>query len=93
MDARASCAQGIAGRLGRERSTGVQDERRLKTSPSGCGGGWRETLSFARLVARFADGEIVWSWRPKALAPNPSEAESFAEATVANGMVHRGEHV
>jgi hypothetical protein len=40
-----------------------------------------------------ADGEIVWSWRPKALAPSPSEAESFAAMTVANGMVHRGDHV
>ena len=40
-----------------------------------------------------ADGEIVWSWRPEALAPSPSEAESFAGATVANEKVHRGERV
>ncbi len=40
-----------------------------------------------------ADDEIVWSWRPKALAPSPSEAESFAGATVANEKVHRGDHV
>ncbi len=40
-----------------------------------------------------ADGEIVWSWRPKAPASSPSEAESFAGTTVANEKVHRGERV
>src|SRR5579871_7026234 len=92
VDARASSA--TDDRMAHQRERSMRAGRAaLKTSPSGCGGGWRETLSFARLVARFADGEIVLSWRPKALAPSPSEAESFAEATVANGMVHRGERV
>jgi hypothetical protein len=30
---------------------------------------------------------------PKIWRSSPSEAESFTRATVANGMVHRGEHV
>jgi hypothetical protein len=37
----------------------------------------------------FADGEVVWSWRPRDLAL--SFAQDEREATVANGMVHRGE--
>src|SRR5579871_4873179 len=38
-----------------------------------------------------ADGKGVWSWRPKGWRSSPSEAESFARATVAIGKVHRGE--
>src|SRR5579872_2605890 len=28
----------------------------------------------------FTDGEVVWSWRPKALAPSSSEAEMLHES-------------
>jgi hypothetical protein len=30
-----------------------------------------------RRAALFADGEVVWSWRPKVLALSPSEAEKL----------------
>ena len=39
----------------------------------------------------FTDGEVVWSWRPKALAS--SLAQDEREATVANERVHRGERL
>ena len=34
-----------------------------------------------------ADGEVVWSWRPRYLAL--SFAQDERKATVANGMVHQ----
>ena len=37
------------------------------------------------------DGEVVWSWRPKALASSLVQDER--EATVANERVHRGERL
>ena len=37
------------------------------------------------------DGEVVWSWRPRALAS--SLARDEREATVANERVHRGERL
>jgi hypothetical protein len=40
-----------------------------------------------------ADGEVVWSWRPKVWRQVLAKLKSFAGATVANGMVHRGEYV
>jgi len=41
----------------------------------------------------FTDGEIVWSWRPKVRRQVLVKPTGFAKATVANGMVHRGELV
>ena len=41
----------------------------------------------------FMDGEVVWSWRPKVRRQVLVKPTGFAKATVANGMVHRGEHV
>jgi hypothetical protein len=38
----------------------------------------------------FADGEVVWSWRPKVWRQVLAKPKGFAKATVANGMVHRG---
>jgi hypothetical protein len=54
-----------------------------------CGG--REAPTDERHA--FTDAEVVWSWRPEVWRSSPSEAESFARATVANGMVHRGARI
>jgi hypothetical protein len=45
-------------------------------------------FSTGRKTARH---QVVWSWRPRDLAP--SFAQDECKATVANGMVHRGERV
>jgi hypothetical protein len=39
--------------------------------------------------ALFADGEVVWFWRPDA---GVKSAEAIPPATVANKPGHRGEH-
>ncbi len=102
VDARASCAQGVAGRLGRERSTGVQDERRLTNV----------SIRMRRRMARDAvvcasGGEVRGRRSRVVLAPQGLGAKSCGdraepdraarrdapEATVANGMVHREERV
>jgi hypothetical protein len=41
----------------------------------------------------FTDGEIVWSWRPEVRRQVRDDAQRITRATVANGMVHRGEYV
>jgi hypothetical protein len=41
----------------------------------------------------FTDGEVVWSWRPEIWRQVGDNAQRIAPMTVANGMVHRGEHV
>jgi hypothetical protein len=41
----------------------------------------------------FTDGEVVWSWRPEVWRQVRDDAQRITRATVANGMVHRGEHV
>ena len=40
----------------------------------------------------FADGEVVWSWRAHAGAKLSRGSKGFVPMTVANGMVHRGDH-
>ena len=40
-----------------------------------------------------ADGEVVWSWRPKFPGVKSERSERFAEMKVANGMVHLGEYL
>jgi len=50
---------------------------------------WRGCLT----SGDFADGEVVWSWRPKVRRQVRDDALRITRATVANGMVHRGELV
>ncbi len=44
-----------------------------------------------RRATPLADGEVVWSWRAYAGAKSARD-ESLAPVTVANKLVHRGEH-
>jgi len=64
VDARASCACGVAGRLGRERLPGVQDERRSKNVSSRI----RRRIARDAVDARFA-GEV--RGRPSRVVPAP----------------------
>ena len=41
-------------------------------------------------MASFADGEIVWSWRPEVWRHVGDNAQRIAPTTVANGVVFSG---
>jgi hypothetical protein len=53
----------------------------------------RWTLRCRSASGTLAYGEIVWSWRPNVRRQVADDAQRIAAMTVANGKVHRGEHV
>jgi hypothetical protein len=67
------------------------DEGAYASSRTWCGMRW--TGWCREMSGTGADGEVVWSWRPKVRRQVLAKLTGFAKATVANGMVHRGEHV
>ncbi len=73
MDAAASGVLAIAGRVSRERSSGVQTNDAAKRLRFGFEA--EHTPAVESQARTSADGEVVWSWRPK-LASSRAEATS-----------------